>query len=125
TITPSAGALSAMELTQDITAPAVNDGLFAQQPKVTLLDVYGNQRIEDNSTECTVVKKDTEAWTLTGTTTVTASAGVATFSDLGATNAAQVTGAQLAFQTGGLTEITSRVVTLPWSSLAAPSITSV
>ncbi|MDU4696584.1 MAG: S-layer homology domain-containing protein [Paenibacillus sp.] len=125
TITPSAGALSAMELTQDITAPTVNGGMFAQQPKVILLDVYGNQRIGDNSTEITVSKKDTGAWTLTGTTTVTASAGVATFSNLGATNVAQVTGAQLAFQANTLTEITSSAVTLPWSSLAAPSITSV
>lgn len=125
TITPSAGALSAMELTQDITAPAANGGMFAQQPRVVLLDVYGNQRIGDNSTEITVSKKDTGAWTLTGTTTVTASAGAAAFSDLGATNAAQVTGAQLAFQANTLTEITSSAVTLPWSSLAAPSITSV
>jgi len=125
TITPSAGSLSAMVFVQDITAPTASGGQFAQQPKVALVDDYGNIRTGDNSTQVTVVKKDAGAWTLTGTTTVTATAGVATFSDLGATNAAQVAGAQLAFQATGLTEITSRAVTLPWSSLTAPSITSV
>ncbi|WEK54980.1 MAG: SdrD B-like domain-containing protein [Candidatus Cohnella colombiensis] len=125
TITPSVGSLSAMELTQDIVAPTASGGQFAQQPKVALVDAYGNIRTGDNSTQVTVVKKDAGAWTLTGTTTVTASAGVATFSDLGATNAEQVTGVKLAFQTGTLTEITSSTVTLPWSSLTVPNIISV
>ncbi|WP_213623472.1 S-layer homology domain-containing protein [Paenibacillus sp. J53TS2] len=120
TVTPSVGSVSAMKLTQDITAPASNGGQFSQQPKVALVDAYGNIRTGDNNTPVTVVKKDTGDWTLTGTTTVTASAGVATFSDLGATNASQVTGARLAFQTDTLPEITSGAVTLPGSSPQSP-----
>nr|WP_256223551.1 S-layer homology domain-containing protein [Paenibacillus sp. 1_12] len=123
-ITPSAGDLSAMELTQDITAPAANGGQFAQQPFVKLVDAYGNIRTGDNST-ITVAKKDAGNWNLTGTTVVTANAGVATFSGLGATNAAQVTGAQLAFDSSGLAQIASQSVILPWPGVAAPSVESV
>lgn len=117
--TPIAGNASAMKLTTDIAAPTSNGGAFAQQPVVTLLDDYGNVSVNDSSTVVTAMKKDGGDWTLKGTTSVTASAGVATFSDLGATNAAGVTGAQLVFHAGGLTQITSLPVTLP----VAPALT--
>ncbi|OXM83648.1 hypothetical protein CF651_24565, partial [Paenibacillus rigui] len=123
-ITPSVGSLSAMALTQDITAPAANGGQFAQQPTVTLVDAFGNIRIGDNSTEVTVLKKDTGAWTLTGTATATASAGIVTFTGLGATNTAAVTGAQLAFDATGLTQIASQTVTLPGPGVTAPIVES-
>ncbi|TVX99997.1 adhesin [Cohnella terricola] len=124
-ITPTAGSAAAMALTTDITAPASNGGAFAQQPVVTLLDAYGNISAGDSSTVVTVSKKDTGAWTLTGTVTATASSGVATFADLGATNAAEVTGARLAFDATGLMQMTSRTVTLPWPGTVAPSVESV
>ena len=125
-ITPIAGAAASMALTTDIAAPASNGGVFAQQPGVTLLDAYGNKSTGDNSTVVTVSRKDTGAWTLTGTVTATASAGIVTFAGLGATNAAGVTGAQLAFDaTGGLAQIASRSVTLPWPGTVAPNVESV
>ncbi|MFH5181687.1 S-layer homology domain-containing protein [Paenibacillus sp. TAB 01] len=113
TITPKAGALAALTLSQDITAPSVNGGTFAQQPVVKLVDAYGNLVSTDSSTQVTASKKDAGSWTLTGTATVTANAGVATFSGLGAANAAEVSGAQLAFHAGALPEITSTAVMLP------------
>ncbi|WP_235886096.1 S-layer homology domain-containing protein [Paenibacillus cymbidii] len=119
-ITPIVGAAASMKLTTDITAPASNGGVFAQQPVVTLLDAYGNTSTGDSSTVVTVSKKDAGAWTLTGTATATASAGVATFTGLGATNSAEVTGAQLAFDAAGLAQIASRSVTLPWPIPGAP-----
>ncbi|WP_192895380.1 S-layer homology domain-containing protein [Pelotomaculum sp. FP] len=113
TITPVPATAASMELTQDITAPASNGGQFAQQPKVTLKDTYGNTCTNDSTTEVTVSKKDAGSWTLTGTVTVTASSGTVTFTDLGATNEAQVDNAQMAFNATGLTEATSTTVTLP------------
>ncbi|MGE5474925.1 MAG: S-layer homology domain-containing protein [Ignavibacteriales bacterium] len=107
------GAVAKMEVTQNITAPATNGGQFAQQPKVALEDQYGNICANDSTTVITVSKKDLGIWTLTGTLTTTASSGVATFSGLGVTNTAAVTGAQLAFDTTGLTQVTSAVVNLP------------
>jgi len=125
-LTPLAGVAASMALTTDIAAPASNGGVFAQQPGVTLLDAYGNTSTGDNSTVVTVSRKDTGEWMLTGTLTATASGGVATFTDLGATNEAEVAGAQLAFDaTGGLTQIVSQSVTLPWSGTVPSAPTGV
>ncbi|OWR32036.1 hypothetical protein CDO73_06080 [Saccharibacillus sp. O23] len=112
-ITPSAGSAAIMELTTDIAAPTSSGSAFATQPVITLRDVYGNTSTNDNSTAVTVSKNDTGPWTLTGTRTATANAGVVTFADLGATNKAEVTDVQLAFDAAGLTRATSRPVTLP------------
>ncbi|MFD0712155.1 S-layer homology domain-containing protein [Paenibacillus sp. GCM10027626] len=112
-ITPVAGSAASMELTTDITAPASNGGAFAQQPVITLFDAYGNKSVGDNTTIVTASKKDTGAWTLTGAATARASAGVVTFSGLGATHAAMVTGAKLSFEAAGLSPIESAAVTLP------------
>ena len=113
TITPSHGAKASMTVSQNITAPGTNGGNFAQQPIVTLLDAFGNTCSSDSLTSVTAARKDAGAWTLTGTTGVTASSGVATFTDLGATNSALVNNAQLGFTSAALTEVTSATVTLP------------
>jgi len=118
TLSPVAGNAATMSLTTDIKAPASNGGVFAQQPVITLLDVYGNRSAEDNSTRVMVSKKDTGLWTLTGAATATASRGVVTFSGLGAANAVQVTGAKLSFEAAGLTPIESTAVPLPWTAPA-------
>ncbi|OZQ72978.1 hypothetical protein, partial [Paenibacillus sp. VTT E-133291] len=92
-----AGSTATMKLTTGVSAPQTNGGSFAQQPVITLLDQFGNVNTSDNSTVVTVSKKDAGSWTLTGNMTQTAVAGIVTFTDLGATNAAGITGAQLAF----------------------------
>ncbi|OMC88264.1 hypothetical protein, partial [Paenibacillus odorifer] len=94
-IAPVAGSTATMKLTTGVSAPQVNGGSFAQQPVITLLDQFGNVNIGDSSTIVTVSKKDAGSWMLTGNTTLTAVAGVISFTDLGATNAAGITGAQL------------------------------
>ncbi len=124
-LTPVAGIASSMAMATDAAAPTVNGGAFARQPIVKLLDAYGNVSTGDSSTVVTASRKDAGEWTLTGTATATASAGVATFTDLGATNAAEVTGAQLAFDVTGLSPITGATVTLPWPGTAAPTVDSV
>ncbi|WP_162616221.1 S-layer homology domain-containing protein [Paenibacillus lutimineralis] len=116
-ITPVAGSAASMALTTDIKAPVSNGGMLAQQPVVTLLDAYGNTSIDDSITVVTVKKKDSGAWNLTGSTRATASSGIVTFTNLGATNGAVVTGAQLGFEADGLPPIESTTVTLPWEAL--------
>ncbi|MGE7114846.1 InlB B-repeat-containing protein [Lysinibacillus sp. NPDC047702] len=111
-ITPIAGNATVMKLTTDIIPPSVNGGAFGQQPVLTLYDGYGNVSVNDNTNVVTVTKKDVGAWTLTGTLTATANAGIISFSNLGAMNAAKVTGAQLAFDAPGLAQLTSTAVTL-------------
>jgi uncharacterized repeat protein (TIGR02543 family) len=107
---------SSMKLTQNITAPAVNGGQFAQQPKLELKDLYANLCTNDSTTQVTAAKNDDGNWTLTGTATVTAVNGIATFTDLGAANTAQVTGAQLIFSANaGENTLLSAEVTLPAS----------
>ncbi|MDO3409735.1 S-layer homology domain-containing protein [Saccharibacillus sp. CPCC 101409] len=123
-ITSTAGKAASMELKTDLAAPTVNGSAFARQPVITLRDAYGNTSTGDNSTVVTASKKDAGAWTLTGTTSVTANAGVVTFADLGAKNAAGLTGVQLSFDAAGLTPATSRTVpplTLPRPEFGAPA----
>ncbi len=110
TINP--GPAHSLEITQAVTAPASNGGFFVQQPKVTLKDIYGNICINDNATVITASRLDGGSWTLTGTTTATANSGVVTFVNLGATNGAVVEGAQLGFDTGGLSQVVSSSITL-------------
>jgi len=112
TITPTAGTAGSMSLTTDITAPATNGGQFAQQPVITLKDAYSNTCAGNNSTQVTASKNDAGNWALTGTDTVTADNGIVTFTDLGASNAARVDNAQLAFNATGLSQITSSPVLL-------------
>jgi hypothetical protein len=102
-----------MAVTQNITAPASNGGNFAQQPRITIKDAYGNTCTSDNATVVTAAKEDVGTWTLTGTTTATASSGVATFTNLGATNTALVNNAQIGFTSGSMTKVTSATVNLP------------
>lgn len=104
-----------MTLTQDITAPAVNGGQFAKQPKLELKDSYSNLCTNDSTTQVTAYKSDGGNWTLTGTTTVTSVNGIVTFADLGASNTGQVTGAQLKFTASNASVETSESskITLP------------
>ncbi|MBF4695975.1 S-layer homology domain-containing protein [Fusibacter sp. Q10-2] len=113
TITPIHSTAASIVVTQDVMAPTSNGSSFAQQPKVAVKDAFGNACTGDNTTVVTAAREDGGTWTLTGTTTATANAGVATFTDLGATNAALVNNAQLGFTATGFTKVTSMAVTLP------------
>ncbi|SCY36179.1 InlB B-repeat-containing protein, partial [Alkaliphilus peptidifermentans] len=112
TITPTHGTATNISITQNITAPAVNGGQFAQQPILELRDTYGNLCTNNSSAIVTATRHDSGSWTLTGNTTVTAANGVVTFTNLGATNEAEVNGVQIAFNSTGLTQVTSNTVSL-------------
>ena len=116
TITPVPGPPAVMTLTQDITAPTVNGGQFAQQPSLKFTDSSGNLCTNDSTTQVTASREDAGSWTLTGTTTVAAVNGIVTFADLGATNTEQVTGARIRFTPTAATNVyLSTEVTLPAS----------
>lgn len=107
------GAAAKLAMVQNVTAPASNGAAFAQQPKVSITDQYGNLITTDSATVITASKKDSGQWTLDGTKTATVVNGVATFTTLKGTNASGVTGAQLAFDAGVLQQAVSALVNLP------------
>ena len=104
-----------MVLQQDIKPPIANKGSFATQPVIYIVDKYGLICINDHTTQVTVSKHDSGDWSLEGTTTVVAKGGIATFTDLKATNDGKIEGAQLSFSAIGLEgkDILSDSVTLP------------
>ncbi|OPH47417.1 hypothetical protein BC351_39890, partial [Paenibacillus ferrarius] len=107
------GSPATLALTTDLAAPEQAGGVFAQQPVIAVNDAYGNWVSNDNSTVATVSKKDTGAWTLTGTTEQKAKSGLITYTNLGAVNEDEVAGAQLVFNATGWPQLTSASVTLP------------
>ncbi|XEC93753.1 S8 family serine peptidase [Paenibacillus tarimensis] len=112
-VTVAHAAAASMEITANITAPESNGASFAQQPVITLKDTYGNVAVSDSSTQVTAGKKDEGDWALTGTVVVTAVYGVATFTDLRASNSSQIADARLSFVAEGMEEVLSASVTLP------------
>lgn len=125
TITPVPASAAGIYMTTDIIAPAINGGLFSRQPVITLKDAYGNLCTNDSHTAVVASKKDGGIWTLTGEKTVTASNGLASFTNLGATNAAEISGAGIAFTASSLPEALSGSVTLPFYAQTATAEASV
>src|SRR5207249_3607971 len=76
---------------------------FTQQPVIRIVDQFGNLRTGDNSSVVTVARS-TGTGSLQGTTTVTASGGIASFANLSYNVAETIT---LAFNTGTLVGATS------------------
>ncbi|TAK93698.1 MAG: Ig-like domain repeat protein [Verrucomicrobia bacterium] len=76
---------------------------FAQQPVIRIEDQYGNLRSADNSTVVTATRS-VGTGTLQGTTTATASGGVASFGNLNYPAAETM---KIVFSAGGLTNATS------------------
>ncbi len=81
---------------------------FAQQPIVRIEDQYGNLRSADNTTSVAAARI-AGSGSLQGTTTATASGGVATFANLAHNVATNIT---IEFSASGLTSVTSAVVTI-------------
>ena len=95
-----------------ITQPAagVYNAALNTQPVVRVVDQYGN--LVSSSTAAVTASVGAGAWTLNGTTTVNAVAGVATFSGLTPQNAAAVSNATIVFTSGSLS-VTSAPFDLP------------
>ncbi|TBX66370.1 DUF1533 domain-containing protein, partial [Flavobacterium silvisoli] len=111
--TIGAGAATKLAMNTQPAAPATNGGALATQPKVTIVDQYGNTT---TSTATVTAAVGAGTWTLGGTTSVAAVSGTTTYSGLTATSAAAVTGATIAFSCNGLTGVTSSAF-----NIAAPA----
>src|SRR5207245_1454226 len=90
---------------------------FAPQPQVRVEDQFGNLRMSDNSTLVSAVR-NLGSGPLQGTTSATASGGVAGFSSLSYTVAETI---NLSFSSGSLTAATSSNVVV--SAAAASKLT--
>jgi len=97
---------AAIEITTQPSATAVAGVVFAQQPVVRLVDGFGNVAIGNSTTAITASRLDGQG-TLQGTTTVSVSQGVATFSNLSHTVANSIT---LAFNANSLPGVTSSAI---------------
>ena len=112
TITPAAAKATRLSLLTAPVAPKIRSARFATQPVVGVKDTYGNLCTADNTTVVTATKADRGAWKLTGTTKVTVMAGKATFTNLGTSHSAAVSGAKVAFTSGSLGSTSSKAITL-------------
>ncbi len=81
-----------------------NGFVLATQPVAAIQDQYGNTT---SSTATISASVGSGSFTLNGTTTATAVSGLATFSGLGVSSNAAVTGATISFTSSGLTDGTS------------------
>ncbi|PPZ90838.1 hypothetical protein C3729_11760, partial [Cloacibacterium normanense] len=104
------GAPAKLAMNTQPAAPSTNGGALATQPKVNIVDQYGNTT---TSTASVTAAVGAGTWTLGGTTSVAAVSGTSTFSGLTATSAAAVTGATITFSSGSLTPVTSSTFNIP------------
>jgi len=102
------GAASKLTIATQPSATATAGIAFAQQPAVNILDAFNNLRTNDNST-VVIATRSAGAGTLSGTTNVTAVAGVVSYSNLAHLLATNIT---VAFTSGSLTATTSSIVSV-------------
>ena len=110
----TAGAAVSMTVTQQPVPGASSGAAFATQPKVTLYDDYSNVCSTGPSASAAVAAaptslSDGSAWTLGGTASVSASAGVVSYSGLTCTQVSYGTDGKggITFASGGLTAASS------------------
>ncbi|MEI6363641.1 MAG: fibronectin type III domain-containing protein [Actinomycetes bacterium] len=115
TATVVAAAASQLALSRNA-ASAASGSAFATQPQVGVTDAYGNVRTSDSSTSITM--SVSAGATLVGTTSATASSGVATFANAGLTGTAGSSNT-LTYTSGSLTSASQSitVTTGPGSAL--------
>ena len=106
--TIEAGAATQLVVQTQPTAPAGSGLLLAVQPIVKIADQYGNT--SSSTATVTASVNGSEAWVLGGTLTSSAVAGLATFTDLTATN--EFTGASITF-TSGAWSVNSSTFNIP------------
>lgn len=105
------GAATKLGLLTQPTAPASNGGALATQPVVAVQDQYGNTLTASSATITATATQGT--WTLGGTASLAATAGVANFSGLNATAAGAVSGVTIDFTSAPLAPITSGSFNIP------------
>ena len=110
-----AGIANKLRITTQPTAPSINGGTLAIQPRIAIQDQYGNATTSTASINAAL---GAGTWTLGGTTSVNAISGTTTFAGLTATSTNAVSGATITFTSTGLTSVTSNTFNI---SAPAPS----
>ena len=93
------------------TSPVSNGAVLTIQPEVYVQDQYGNTTTSTATVNAAV---GFGSWTLGGTSSATASNGIASFSGLTATSPSCVIGATITFSSTGLTSVTSGLFNVPY-----------
>ncbi|MGZ5545361.1 MAG: beta strand repeat-containing protein, partial [Limisphaerales bacterium] len=101
-------AASALAIQQQPSSSATAGVAFAQQPVIRIEDAFGNLINDDNSTVVTSAR-NAGAGTLQGTLNITATAGVAAFTNLSHNVAGNIT---ISFASGSLSSVTSSSMTV-------------
>jgi regulation of enolase protein 1 (concanavalin A-like superfamily) len=110
----AAGVATQLGITTQPVGPAVNGGTLATAPVVRVQDRYGNTVTTSTALIVAAFEAGTGSWTLGGTTSRSAVAGVATFGGLTATGSGgPISGARIRFTSGGLTLVVSSAFMIP------------
>jgi hypothetical protein len=108
-LTVDAAPVAQLSVNTQPTSTATAGHQFAQQPVVWLLDAYGNLCVNDNSTQVTASRIN-GVGNLQGTTTMTAVAGIVTYTDLQHFSATTM---NLQFSTGSISTSSAAVMVEP------------
>lgn len=108
TITVKAAAANSLTINTQPSASATAGQIFARQPVIYVVDVFGNRVKSDNTTQITASRANGTG-TLQGTKIQTVTAGAATFTDLNHTVAGDIT---LQFSASGFSSLTSSTITV-------------
>ena len=106
----NAGVATKLVVKTEPSAPLLNAAVLSTQPAVYIQDQYGNITTNTDDVSASV---NSGNWILGGTTTVAAVAGTATFSNLTASSATAITGADIIFTSGTLTSAISSAFNIP------------
>jgi len=111
----SAGAVTQWAISTQPATPSTNHGALATQPIIIFKDQYNNVTGSGS-----VTATASSGWALGGTTSISASSGVATFNGLTASTAdySALNGATITFSTSGLSDLTSNTFNIPAYSSA-------
>ncbi|MDW7670477.1 MAG: leucine-rich repeat protein [Bacillota bacterium] len=124
----TAGLMNSAQFTIQPQGPSVSGGQLQRQPVVTLRDTYGNECADgpSNNASVTLQRAAGDSWTLGGTNKVTAVNGVATFTDLTATNpsGAAITDARMGYTYQGVTTYSESFSIPGAGSQLAPELTA-
>ena len=124
----TAGPQASAAFTTQPQGPSISGGQLQQQPVVTLYDTYGNLCADgpSSSASITLQRAVGNSWTLGGISTVTAANGVASFTNLTATNpsSASITDARMGYTYQGVTTYSNDFNVPGLGSQTAPVLTA-
>jgi hypothetical protein len=121
-LTIAHGAANKLAIATQPVPPSVNGDEFNPQPSLEVRDQYDNVCTSDGARTITAAKGDAGNWTLGGTLDQSSGSGTLTFTGLTASSNEEITGANIAFSSVGITGVTSTNFGIGLN--AAPNLTA-